>query len=218
MNIGPKDKIAGYPAKRIRDAMREVRHLSSWGIEYFASYLKVTSDEAARVLIQLEGLGLVTPAQPLDGEKQWHHTDEAGRLLNANAKGRIDRAKADRLVEQFLERVREVNRSTEFLFWVDEVIVFGSYNSDKETLGDVDLVVSLKPREEDPEKHGKLAEDCVDKAAAKGRHFPTIIHRMYWPTQEVLQYLKKKSPYLKFHDADDEVLRTASKRTLYKRS
>jgi predicted nucleotidyltransferase len=52
-----------------------------------------------------------------------------------------------------LERIELLNGDPHFLARVEKAVVFGSYLSRVDRLGDVDVAIRLIPREPDHEKH-----------------------------------------------------------------
>jgi hypothetical protein len=54
---------------------------------------------------------------------------------------RINRAKAEKLLADFLQCVEEVNAHPDLLQWVTEVRVFGSYLTDSDDLAEIDLAI-----------------------------------------------------------------------------
>ena len=59
---------------------------------------------------------------------------------------RINRAKAEKLLADFLQSVEEVNAHPDLLHWVTEVRVFGSYLNDSDNLGEIDLAIKKERR------------------------------------------------------------------------
>jgi hypothetical protein len=59
---------------------------------------------------------------------------------------RINRAKADKLLADFLQSVEEVNAHPDLLHWVTEVRVFGSYLTNSDDLDEIDLAIKNKRR------------------------------------------------------------------------
>ena len=59
-------------------------------------------------------------------------------LANASAARSISRAEASRQLAEFLERVARVNADDSWLHCVGKVVVFGSYLSNQEQIGDLD--------------------------------------------------------------------------------
>ena len=58
----------------------------------------------------------------------------------------INRAKAEKLIADFLQCVEEVNAHPDLLHWVTEVRVFGSYLTDSDELGEIDLAIKKERR------------------------------------------------------------------------
>jgi hypothetical protein len=92
-----------------------------------------------------------------------------------------------------------VNATPEYLYRVDGVIVFGSFLSDVEQLGDVNVAVDLQSKATGAEfQEWSYVRRCA--AEVKGRSFPTIFAQAYWPKEEVCLRLKARSISLKLSD------------------
>src|SRR6476646_8146404 len=59
---------------------------------------------------------------------------------------RINRAKAEKLLADFLQCVEEVNAHPDLLHWVIEVRVFGSYLTNSDDLAEIDLAIKKERR------------------------------------------------------------------------
>jgi hypothetical protein len=59
---------------------------------------------------------------------------------------RINRAQAEKLLADFLQCVEEVNAHPDLLHWVTEVRVFGSYLTNSDDLGEIDLALKKERR------------------------------------------------------------------------
>ena len=59
---------------------------------------------------------------------------------------RINRAKADKLLADFLQCVEEVNAHPDLLHWVTEVRVFGSYLTNSDDLSEIELAIKKERR------------------------------------------------------------------------
>ena len=72
----------------------------------------------------------------------------------------------------------------DFLFWIEEVALFGSMLNQQRTVNDIDVSVRMEP---------KLGGEAFSKAAAlrshmarkSGRCFRNILDEVYWPEREV---------------------------------
>ena len=78
-------------------------------------------------------------------------------------------------MSEFLDRVRQVNSNSGFLYRVRKVVVFGSFLSDAPFVGDLDLAVDLCPKEKDSRKHSELIRARANEAARYGRRFRNYV-------------------------------------------
>ena len=108
---------------------------------------------------------------------------------------RIKRITADRMVGEFLDRVRAVNADQHHVYIVTRVILFGSYvNSDRDMIGDIDIGYEVKPR-----FSGPLWKDIENsKRCACTAHCSTV-EWLYWPCDEVLRAIRGRNRYISLH-------------------
>lgn len=207
--------MAGQAPLRIRALLRAGRG-GSWTLTLVRHELRVKRSEAARIIRALVRLGYIAPS-PLGtvDEPHWQNTLEGNAFANARASAPISRVKAERLVEELLDRVRKVNAEPYYLYGVRRVVVFGSFLGTKPTLGDIDLVIELEAKERDGETHGQLMLERGAEARTGGRRFNTWLDQLTWGETEVLRFLRSGSRYLSFHPPDEGILRTTETRVLY---
>ena len=74
------------------------------------------------------------------------HTNPPSKVRAARSVQRLNRAKADKLLSDFLRSVEEVNTRPDLLHWVTEVRVFGSYLTNSDDLGEIDLAIKKEQR------------------------------------------------------------------------
>jgi len=87
----------------------------------------------------------------------------------------MPRTAAERLLDEFLQRIAALNEDSRFLARVERAIVFGSYLSGGDQLGDVDVAVHLVPRSADPKKHREVNDRRV-AARRKSRKAGDSVH------------------------------------------
>jgi predicted nucleotidyltransferase len=97
-----------------------------------------------------------------------------------------------------------VNDDPNLLYWIDEVLVFGSFLTESETLADVDLAVVYTRRTDDPKDFREREKARVREARAAGRHFPLFFDKLVWPLREIELRLRKRSGSLSLHDLGKE--------------
>lgn len=76
----------------------------------------------------------------LDKNSEYELTEKGHRLCSAKASSPINKAKADRILSEFMQRVIEVNSDDYYLFKVEKLLLFGSYlNTESNDFGDIDI-------------------------------------------------------------------------------
>jgi biotin operon repressor len=135
-------RIAGRPAKDVRKLLREIRHLQvSSG--YARDVIGCSRDEAKQVVSALEREGYLSRTGRHEGHDLYETTLKGNQLAGAKLRP-ISRATANRTLQAFVRRFRAVNSDPEYLETITGVIVFGSFLSPSEELGDVDVGIELE--------------------------------------------------------------------------
>jgi len=203
MSLTPGQQIAGYPAMEIRWLMRRMRPYRGVTAKFIADVLKVGVDQVEPIVSQLIKLGYIQSVDLRDDRIWFTPTDLGISLSLASAAKRITRKTAERTVTEFMNRVDIANARGDFLFWITSVVVYGSYLTDRESLGDVDFAVELTWREADEKKHHKLIWDRVHAARNAGRHFGNITEEVSWCQEEILLLLKSRKRSVSIHLLDE---------------
>lgn len=206
LNLHQTDKLCGYPALEIRGLFRALSaSLDKWNGQTARQRLGITAKAAQKLAGQLCAAGFLAITGEHGGVVQYQVTIAGRALAMARAVKPIKRATAERVLAEFLERVRAVNEDPGLLHWVDEVLVFGSYLSESPSLGDIDLGMTMNPRVPlDSDEFKERAKSRVKLAEDQGRHFPTFLDRLFWPHQEVKMRLRGRVTSLSIHDLDGE--------------
>ncbi len=195
MRIDPKSTIAGQPALKVRDFLYDNDQFSTTLV---AEDLGIPSDSASKLIAELVRMGVVGPDQ---GEGEWKVLDR--RLALATGAKPLQRATAEKKVQELLGRIHDVNRNDQFAYRVAKAVVFGSYLSEKERINDIDVAIALAPREKDRQAQNHLEDQRIRDARRSGREFHNIPDEMFWPQHEVLLFLKARSRALSFHHIQD---------------
>jgi hypothetical protein len=212
MLIRPDQRIAGQPILKIRQVLRQVRGATD--LTYRVSrYCHIGPQKAAVVIAALEASGYVKAAASFPNT--WTLTLEGASLAHAAAR-RIRRRTAERTLAALLPRAERVGKDDYFLYRVERMGVFGSYLSDAEFLGDLDIAIRMMPKERDQTRREQLFADRVEAAQAAGRRFGNFSQELEWPLRETLMFLRTHSPIISFHDLDDDrILRRVPIRWVY---
>ena len=136
MRLDLTETFAGVPARRVRDVLR--RAGSRWVTPYWLAHATGTSNQQADNLVDtLVSRGLIERDDDEDAVK----VTEQGIAFNQASLNTVTRKTADRVLHEFLDRVRALNADEDALYQVPEVVIFGSYLTNAERLGDVDLAI-----------------------------------------------------------------------------
>lgn len=117
-------------------------------------------------------------------------TVKGAALANASAARPLHRAVVRQRLHELIERMRRVNEDPAFLVGIDEAVVFGSYLTDAERLGDLDISYKTFRKVEDPRQFTDLSSRA---ARESGRSFSNIVEKLYWPNEQVRLFLKNRS-------------------------
>jgi predicted nucleotidyltransferase len=202
MNISSDDLIAGFSAIQIRNFLRRYSGGMTFSRAAVGEFFSLTDEEAKQLIQGLETHGLICWDKRTRAE--WYlTTPEGNRLANASAARPITRATAKKALDGLLQRIEVINRDPQFPFRVSAAVVFGSYLSDKDRLGDVDVAIQLACRTDDEAEYERLCDERIRLAYKGGRNLGGALKAIYWPRKEVFLRLKKHSRTLSLHELDE---------------
>ena len=108
---------------------------------------------------------------------------------------RINRAKAEKLLADFLRSVEEVNAHPDLLHWVTEVRVFGSYLTNGDDLGDVEIAIKKERRP----VSGAFSDAGVAMTEQNGDIFDADRDIAFYLERMIARLLKGGSRYISLH-------------------
>jgi len=224
MNINPKETMFGLPVLKVREVLRHAIKERLWGdsrkkvIGKVALILKeptLIAKELVNQLTEENYIVWVKKKFPEGIQYELTATEKGRRFGIAKATAPITRAKASELLHDLIERAKSINENPEFVFFVKRIEVFGSYLTDKEMLGDLDVGVKLDRRYK-----GRLFtqhnQQRIEMAKSGGRSFNNSTDQLNWPYLEVILMLKARKRGLSIHDInEDEVFSVTETRVVY---
>jgi len=213
MIITKDQTITGIPLKKIRDCFKKLSTggYVTFGVEFLKDDLEI-SKKAANLLVQdlLREKYIQLDTEHCRKEFPYTLDSKGNTLRNASAAPPIKRVSAEKKLQDLLNRVKEYNSNPLFPYLVHHVAVFGSFLSDKQLLGDIDIAYDYVQKV----NYRELANERVRIAETKGRIFFDL-NDLFWPEKELRLLLKNKDRGLSLHGFD-EVLRLAENNPEFK--
>ncbi len=196
-------QIAGLSGLTVRNMLRRVHRLLDANL--VSRQCKVAVPEAKEVIGQLARDGFIAFSEQERGTDYYTVTKKGKKLAQASATTKMPRTRADRIIRDFMKRVKEVNANADYMFRVSTVVLYGSYVRGEQQLSDVDIAVDLEGKWDstDERQHREWAEERADVAIAQGRSFPTFVDELCWPHREVMLHLKARTRGLSLNPLDD---------------
>ncbi len=216
MRIKSDELVAGYPAKKIRELLRQTDEFLT--VRLVTKVIGVKGRDAVCLLERLESEGFTEKnpvfSRPGD-ETHWKLTVKGGAVKKALFSAPVSRQTAEKALSEFIDRIRRVNADERFLYRVQKAVLFGSYLTDSTHVGDLDIAIDLSPKEPDHKKHVDLILARADEAAWQGRRFRSYLDQMSFAYDEVMKFLKARSRIIQFTECRDGVLTIAESRVIY---
>ncbi|HET6556977.1 MAG TPA: hypothetical protein VFG54_06650 [Prolixibacteraceae bacterium] len=223
MRINSKEVLYGQPILKIREVVRHTMRPYLTGdskselICKVAFILKEPNSVVKEVLeLMIQDDYLLLNKERFGGKYRYNlKATLKGRQFGiANASPPLSREKATQLLNELIDRAKAINANEELVFIVESLKVFGSYLTDKEVLGDLDIGFKLRRRYDDDE-FKQRSEQRSDLARENGRQFKSWTGELFWSETEVLLMLKNKQRGLSLHNEDsDEVFNVAGLKTM----
>jgi hypothetical protein len=188
MQIDSSATIEDVPLTVIRTLFRRAGLVGALTAGFVRDTLHVSEPKAGALLRALVKTGF------LKREKSgcWHLTTAGIRLRGSTAARPLLRRTAERLLNELLQCIAALNEDPRFLARVEKAIVFGSYLSGGDRLGDVDVAVHLVPRSVDLKKHREANDRRVAEEEQKGRRFRSFLDQTFWWEQEGMLFLRNR--------------------------
>lgn len=190
MQIKRSQTIAGVSLVDIRRFFLNVRkyHREDFNAAALTEEMALDADASRTVLQELERQGFIEPISEKH-KPEWKLTDKGIGLSRASAAGKVRRATAARALNDVLARVAEINSRPNALDDIAAVVVFGSFLTDSEAVGDLDLAVKLRDRYP---RDNEWSKRVLTYAANSGRSFSNMVEEASWHQNEIYQLIKAR--------------------------
>ena len=187
MRVLSSDIICGIEAKILRNFFKEFKFFKT------KEFLEIGNNLNLKCLLKN---GFIHKLK-----KNWDYgtTIKGNALSSAKFIKPISRNKADQLIREIIERAKEINSNDYYISNVESIHAFGSYITKRKDVGDLDLILKLS------KKDGITNDDVIRIGYERSGHINSnmAFHMFYASDYEPKKYLKKRSPYINFHEKDE---------------
>lgn len=199
MKIDKKTLIYGIPIIQIRYFMRRYRTPESFSLQTIMEYFELTNLSGTCLLNELLNSGYAEQTNT----NEYKVTVKGNALAQVKFVKRMNKAKADKIFNEFMKRVEDINGDKKYIYRVSKLLLFGSYlNPEADDYGDIDIAYELERKISD-EGFSEASQIIIANAIAEGKVFSSIVEEVCYPSDLVLRHLKNRSPYISLHRMED---------------
>ena len=214
MRISRNQKINNTPILKLRDFFKNLQRCrnDTFTLEGVCNYLEIHNLEANNLLRELTKQGYIEKSS-----SDYYKTTLKGEALRiARCVPPINRDKADKIVNDFMQRVEEINNNDYYLYRVSKILLFGSYiKEDAVDFGDIDIAFELERKVNDVDAFVKLDSELIEKAINEGKHFSSFFEELSYSETVVISKLKNRNRYISLHKMRDGILEIAETKQIY---
>ena len=128
----------------------------------------------------------------------------------------LNKEKADKLFQEFMERVEEINSNEFYLYRVSKIVLFGSYiDPEKTDYSDIDIAFELSRKAKSHEEFMEMDEQRIKEAELAGKSFPSFFDQIGYTERVVLLKMKNKCRYISLHRMYDGILNITKTKQVY---
>ncbi len=193
--------ISGTSAAAVRGFLQQSAEMQSWTVDDLAKTLGIDKSAAKSVLMTMQIVGYIEPSG-----SRFRNTDAGNAVAKVSKAKPIKKATAEKALEEFQKRAKQVNLETAYLYAVEKIVLFGPFLEGAEKVKNVDVAVELSPKERNETKLEERVTKQADEAEAAGKRFKSFADRRAWGKNNVLEFLKGKTRSLALHTLDDAIL------------
>jgi hypothetical protein len=222
MKIRRNEILFGQPALKIREVLRKAIDGKLWGYsqgelaDKVATIIKQPVSVAEQIMANLIQEGYLFLEKGKGSELLYRlHDTEKGRRFGLASAISINRQKATQLLNELIARTEAINADTDLAYYVESLHVFGSYLSDEEILGDLDVGFKLTRRYTGDE-FDACSQKRTDLARSSGKRFRDFLEELCWSEIEISRMLKNRQQGLSLHNIEsDSVFEVTETNTVY---
>jgi hypothetical protein len=196
MSEDRSDEIAGQPILMVRRLLLQGLD-GAWDTWLVRYVLGVDQPQAEHIIEELEKRGYIERVPSVAGEKLWESSIAGQILAQVTQIKPMPRAAVERKLQELLAKIKTVNEDPYFLYRIKRALVYGSFLTDAASLNELNIAVTLMPKDWDVQAQSTLEKARIIEAKAKGRSFASPVKEFDWPREEAIVFLQSRSRILK---------------------
>ena len=210
MNVDRNLKICDVPIIKIRDFLKVFHNSNLSLVNYISHHFNLTLENSEIFLKELINEGYIEMTE----SKNYNCTVKGNALANTRFFKRLNKEKADRAFEAFMERVKVINEDNSYAYKVKRLVLFGSYlTKNQKDFGDIDIAYELEKRLKDTKDHQELEQRIIKEAKEEGKVFRSFLDEILYPKNLVLKFLKRR--YISLHSMEEIEELSASHKQIF---
>lgn len=211
MRIHKNDIVCGISILNIRNFFRIVKNSEEFTFSKLKEYFCLEKGKTDSFMLELISNGFIELC-----ENRYKLTLKGNALCIAHCVPPINKEKADRIFQEFMQRVEEVNNDDFYLYKIRKLLLFGSYlNPNNSDYGDIDIAFDLERKIENYDIFLESNRKLVHEAKKNGKFFSSFLDEMFYSKNLVLLKLKDRNRYISLHSIEDEILNNVQSKQVY---
>ena len=199
MQVDKNDIICGYPAPKVRDFLRKLRHRKYGAIVACKKAFGVSEKQAPKLLESLCKEGYIRKI-----ENGWDTTVKGNALSVVRFVPRLSYYEMEEKLIDLYHRIQTVNYSDVFILCIAEARLFGSLMyKGRDSYGDIDIAIDLAPKFTDPIQYEQAKKKLIDDALNRGVKIPNEKELDEYPAKVIFDFLQARSPYISVHSMSE---------------
>jgi predicted nucleotidyltransferase/predicted transcriptional regulator len=215
MRIRKNENINDIPLIKIRNYFQKIQLIGISKAD-IRKYFSLDVKSMNCLIKELQKNDLIENALDKKGVIEYQLTTKGQSLCVARSVPPLNKAKADKFFNEFMQRVEDVNNNDYYLFKVEKVLLFGSYlNPNNADFGDIDVAIELKRKIDNFDEYNKIRVERVQEMKQNGKQFSNYGEELFYPENEVKLMLKNQCRYISLHSTDEKVLEIENFKQVY---
>lgn len=211
MRIHKNELISGIPIIKIRNFFKSLGEIREFTYPELKKHLCLNKSETDTLISELISNNFIEPYNNI-----YSITLKGNAFSIARCVPPINREKADKIFQEFMQRVEEVNNNDFYLYRVCKLFLFGSYlNIDNPDYGDIDIAFDLELKTKDYHVFLESNKKLVQEAREKGKIFSSYLDEVFYSFNLVLLKLKNRNRYISLHSVEDTISNIAESKQIY---